>query len=126
MTNIEAHELGHFVTGQYYHLEPVLGEREVRYGVPCASLEAWLVCLVAGTVNEHMHFPESHLTSGCGGDATLICTALQGTNQVAYATALALLVEGSNSHLCIPKEHRELMTVAIEQARQILNKGITQ
>jgi hypothetical protein len=119
----EAHEHGHYKVGQYYCMEPVLEEREVRYRVPSyPSLEACLACLVAGAVNQHLHFPESHLTSGCGVDGALCCEALHGTNPVAYGVALACIVAGSNARFVIPQEHQELLKAAVQTARDILKE----
>jgi hypothetical protein len=123
VTIIEAHELGHYKVGQYYCMEPVLGEREVTFkATKYPSLEAWLVILVAGAVHERMQFPESCLMSGCGGDARIVCNALHGNNEVAYAAALACIVAGSNARLCIPQEHQDLLKAAVQTARDILKE----
>lgn len=112
--------MGHFITAQHFGLTPTLREREVLLNTDTLPLKEYLTILVAGAVNEHGHFPESLLMNGCGGDATLICQELHGTNPVAYATALACIVEGSNAQLCIPKADEQLIREAVHKAQTIL------
>ena len=122
VTAIEQHELGHYKVAQHFGLSPELREREVELHCAELPLKTYLVILVAGAVHERMQFPESCLMSGCGGDARIVCNALHGNNEVAYAAALACIVDGSNARLCIPQEHQELLKAAVQTARDILKE----
>jgi hypothetical protein len=122
---IEAHERGHQAAFAFYH---VASRIEGPLTIPephHLTAEQQLVVLVSGAVNEYLHFPSTLLMNGCGGDAALLCKALHGTNEVAYAAALACIVAGSNARLCIPVEHEQLIREAVREAQTIL-EGVPQ
>jgi hypothetical protein len=126
LNNIAIHERGHQAAFAFYNV-PARIEGNLCIPEPGHNLQLneHLAVLVAGAVNESIHFPgNDRLHTGLGGDARLLCNKLgvSETKEINYALAVALIVLSINTRLAIPDEHAALLRIAVRQAKDILEK----